>query len=403
MTDEKLSYRAKPVPIHYVGKPGEDFDLEVVRQIELAARLPVAESAAVMPDGHKGYGLPIGGVIALDNAVSPAFVGYDIACRVTMSVLDLPPAELLANRVTIANDMQAVSRFGVGSEFKSREERQHPVMEYDLWQRVSSLRQHKALAAKQLGTSGGGNHFFDALIGEVVHETSWMPYKHGEQFVSLLTHSGSRGAGNKLAHLYVDLARRETNAIASGIPKGYEWLSLDSEAGQEYWRVMSLMGKYAEANHELIHEHFLRRSGLSQVARWQNHHNFAFKEQGLVIHRKGATPAYAGQIGIIPGTSGTASYLVEGLGNPAALWSSSHGAGRATSRKQAKANFDGKAFARHMRQHDILARGVAEDETFMAYKDIEHVMRLQEGNLVKTIARLQPVIVIMGGRADDGD
>lgn len=403
MTQPKLSYRPEPVPIHYYDQPGIDFDQEVVNQIELAARLPVAERAAVMPDGHKGYALPIGGVIGLRDAVSPAFVGYDIACRVTMSVLDLPPEELMKNRIRIADDMQAVSRFGMGVDFKGKQQRDHAVMDSPLWKQISVLGQHKALAAKQLGTSGGGNHFFDALIGTVVNEASWMPYPVGAQFVSLLTHSGSRGTGNKLAHHYADLARRETAAIAAGIPKGYEWLPLGSAAGQEYWQVMSLMGQYAEANHQLIHDHFLAQSGLAQIARWQNHHNFAFLENDMVIHRKGATPAYAGQIGIIPGTSGTDSYLVEGLGDPDSLWSSSHGAGRATSRTRAKAEFDAKAFNEHMRRENILGRGIAKDETFMAYKDIERVMQVQEGRLVKTIARLRPVIVIMGSAADDGD
>lgn len=122
-----------------------------------------------------------------------------------------------------------------------------------------------------------------------------------------------------------------------------------------------------------------------------------------MVHRKGATPAEKGRIGIIPGSSGTASYLVEGLGNPEGLNSSSHGAGRLSSRHAARAHFDAAAFERHMRQRDILAIGVAPDETYAAYKDIERVMQLQEGVLVRTIARLQPVIVVMGAQADDGD
>ncbi len=399
----KLTPRDKPVPIAYFGEPGTDLDEHVYRQIETAARLPVAVRAAVMPDGHSGFALPIGGVIGLENAVSPSFVGYDIACRVMLSVLDLPPAEFMQQRLKLANDMRAVTSFGLGSGFKGSQRRDHPVMDESLWQAIPVLRGHRSQAHEQLGSSGGGNHFFDALVGEVLHEADWMPFKQGERFVCLMTHSGSRGVGNKLAHHFVDVARRETSLIAAGIPKGYEWLPLDREAGQEYWQVMELMGRYAQANHALIHDHFLRRSGLTPLVRYENHHNFAFREQGMIIHRKGATPAYPGQTGLIPGTSGTPSYLVEGLGDPDALWSSSHGAGRPRSRTEAKSRHDEHAYQSHMRYHDILSFGVAPDETYMAYKDIQRVIDLQEGRLVRVIARLTPSVVIMGGRADDGD
>ena len=379
------------------------FDSAVMDQISKAASLPVAVKAAVMPDGHPGYALPIGGVIALDDAVSPSFVGYDIACRMTLSLLDLTPSELIHNRPQIASDMLGVSSFGLGSGFRGRERRQHPVIDDPLWKEIPALRPLHSLAWEQLGSSGGGNHFFDCVIGEVLAEATWMPLPVGAHFVAIMTHSGSRGAGNKLAHIYQKLAAEETRRIASGIPGGYEWLSLRSGAGQEYWQVMQLMGRYAQASHHLIHDHFLERTGLRQVARWENHHNFAFLEGGLVVHRKGATPAEKGRIGIIPGSSGTSSYLVEGLGNPQGLNSSSHGAGRMRSRTASRAQFDSSAFEKHMRQRDILAIGVAPDETYAAYKDIERVMQLQEGILVRTIARLQPAIVVMGAQADDGD
>ena len=399
----RLLPKDPPAPVAYFGQPGLDFDSAVMDQISKAASLPVAVKAAVMPDGHPGYALPIGGVIALDDAVSPSFVGYDIACRMTLSLLDLTPSELIHNRPQIASDMLGVSSFGLGSGFRGREKRQHPVIDDSLWKEIPSLRPLHSLAWEQLGSSGGGNHFFDCVIGEVLAEAEWMPLPVGARFVAIMTHSGSRGTGNKLAHIYQKLAAEETRRIASGIPAGYEWLSLRSGAGQEYWQVMQLMGRYAQANHHLIHNHFVERSGLRPVARWENHHNFAFLEGGLVVHRKGATPAEKGRVGIIPGSSGTSSYLVEGLGNPDGLNSSSHGAGRMRSRTASRAQFDPAAFEKHMRQRDILAIGVALDETYAAYKDIERVMQLQEGVLVRTIARLQPAIVVMGAQADDGD
>ena len=399
----RMVYRAEAVPIHAFGQATIDFESQVYGQIETAARLPVAVTAAIMPDGHPGYALPIGGVIGLDHAVSPSFVGYDIACRMTLTVLDLSPETFLRQRNEIANDMRTVSRFGVGSAFKKSEIRQHAVMDDPLWSDIPVLRHFMPLAEEQLGTSGGGNHFFDALIGEVLAEADWMPLPVGAHFVALMTHSGSRGTGNQLAQRYQKLAESETRLIARGVPQGYGWLSLDSQAGQEYWAVMQLMGRYAQANHHLIHDHFLKRSHLHQLARWENHHNFAFLENGLVVHRKGATPAEKGRIGIIPGSSGTASYLVEGLGNPESLNSSSHGAGRPRSRTASRQQHNPRLFQDHMRQQDILSFGVEPDETYLAYKDIEHVMALQEGTLVRTIARLYPRVVIMGGRADDGD
>ena len=398
-----MVYREKPVPIVSFGKPGIDFETQVFQHIEKAARLPVAVRAAVLPDGHPGYALPIGGVIALENAVSPSFVGYDIACRMTLSILDISPAEFRRHRQDISQDMIAVSAFGVGAGFKGGDQRQHPVMEDPLWEDIPILGHFKARAHEQLGSSGGGNHFFDALIGEVIAPADWMPLPVGASFVAIMTHSGSRGTGNQLAQYYQKLAVAETQRIASGIPHDYEWLPLDSEAGKEYWQVMQLMGRYAQANHHLIHNLFLKKSKLHQVVRWENHHNFAFEEDGLIVHRKGATPAEKGRIGIIPGSSGTASYIVEGLGNVESLHSSSHGAGRPRSRSASRQQHNPKAFHQYMLEHDILSFGVEPDETYMAYKDIESVMALQEGTLVRKVARLWPAIVVMGGRSDDGD
>jgi tRNA-splicing ligase RtcB len=393
----------KMASIAYFGEVGIDFDQKVVDQIQTAASLPVAVHAAVMPDGHVGYALPIGGVVALEDAVSPSFVGYDIACRMTLSLLDLPPRELLDNRTKIASDMSAVTSFGLGSGFHGKDRRTHAVMEDALWEHIPALKDLKSKAWEQLGSSGGGNHFFDALIGEVIAPADWMPLPVGAKFVAVMTHSGSRGTGHNLARHYLRLAEAETHRKYPGIPAGYEWLSLSGQTGQEYWQVMQLMGRYAQANHHLIHDYFLRYSRLTQIARWENHHNFAFIENGLVVHRKGATPADKGRMGIIPGSSGTPSYLVEGLGNPKSMNSSSHGAGRMRSRSESKRIHNQQAYREHMHQKDILAIGVTPDETFMAYKDIEHVMSLQEGVLVRSIARLQPVIVVMGGQSDDGD
>ncbi|MEM7034444.1 MAG: RtcB family protein, partial [Chloroflexota bacterium] len=220
------------------------------------------------------------------------------------------------------------------------------------------------------------------------------------------------------------LAEQKTNQIARGIPKEYAWLSIDDDAGQEYLDVMRLMGRYAQANHHLIHAHFLKRSGLSALVLTgntgqksevnlpfvtpkftvvENHHNFAWLEGDLVIHRKGATPAGKGVAGLIPGSSGTNSYLVSGLGNPDTLSSSSHGAGRPFSRTEAKRRHDAALFDEWMREHDIVHKGVAPDETLLAYKDIETVIGLQKDTLIDIVAQMRPVAVRMGGKSDDGD
>ena len=190
--------------------------------------------------------------------------------------------------------------------------------------------------------------------------------------------------------------RRASRPVTNG------WI-LDAELGQEYLAAMQLMGDYAHANHDLIHDHFLAAAGLRCDHRVWNRHNYAWVEEEGVVHRKGATPAAVGVIGLIPGSSGTASYLVRGLGNDASLNSSSHGAGRWFSRTEAKRRHDEQAFRKHMAALDILHFGLEPDETFQAYKDIEMVIGLQEGVLVEVIARMTPKVVLMGGKSDDGD
>ena len=385
-----------------------DIPRNAIKQMNKVMSIPPAEDGALMPDAHQGYGMPIGGVVGLENAVSPSFVGYDIACRVTLSLLNLAPEELIKGQADIAYFMREVSSFGLGSKFDVP--REHPVMDNLLWDVLPNLKALKPKAHEQLGSSGGGNHFFDALIGEVLMQVPWLvgmdgePLEVGDLFTAIMTHSGSRGTGHKTATHYLKLAVQETRQSYTGIEKGYEWLSLDSEAGKEYWAAMNLMGAYAQANHDRIHYHFARSSGILPYQRYENHHNFAWKEDGLIIHRKGATPAKVGEIGIIPGTSSTDSFLVEGLGNSLSLNSSSHGAGRPFSRTEAKRRHNQEEYDAKV-DPGILMIGVAQDETFMAYKDINRVISVQNGVLVQVVARMFPQIVIMGGsvKTDDGD
>ncbi len=406
--EEKHTFSNQPQPIKVFGEIGTDIEQTAYDQLETACRLPVALAGALLPDAHLGYALPVGGVAALENAVSPAFVGFDIACRMKMSILDISPQEFERHRENLAATLDGVTSFGLGADFADGE-RDHPVMEDHRWTEIRRAGQLKDKAARQLGSSGSGNHFADLMTGTVVKEKEWLPLEKGESFVALVTHSGSRGAGHQLATYYKDLAEQYTQRISKGISKNYAWLSLDDEAGREYWQAMQLMGDYASANHALIHHHFAKHAGLEVVDSYENHHNFAWEKEvdgtKWIIHRKGATPAEAGVAGIIPGSMGTTSYLVEGTAERESLWSSSHGAGRLSSRTQAKKDHDAQAYKEYVRDKDILTIGVAKDETYQCYKDIERVIDLQKDKLIDVVATMMPRVVVMGGgrKSDDGD
>lgn len=384
-------------PFYIFGK--DIVDPNAIKQMETALTLPNVYGGAIMPDGHLGYALPIGGVVAMKGVISPHFIGFDISCMMKMSVLDIDPKEFLERKEELSVILNEVTSFGIGANFADGK-REHPVMDDPRWNNITSLRKLKAKAQSQLGSSGGGNHFADLMIGE---------YMDNKKFVCILTHSGSRGTGHKIATYYSKLAKDYTDVHATGIPNGYEWLPLSSEAGQEYWEVMGVMGDYASANHELIHKHFASRSKIDILKSIENKHNFAWKEdhfgENLIVHRKGATPASKGKMGLIPASMATPSKLVIGLGLDESFESSSHGAGRYTSRTKAKENFNEVEHNEVVKNKDIITIGVNADESYQAYKNIDDVMSKQEDKLVKTVANLYPKVVIMGGnrKSDDGD
>lgn len=392
MLDHPATYRIWKSP----ALPLED---SAIAQLETALSLPMALGGAGMPDMHLGYSMPIGGVAVLENAISPAFVGYDISCMMMLTIFDTPSsldAAALAREEIRDKYLQWTLRstsFGLGAQSLGAE---HAVMDDRAWRDVAFVRGLKDLAASQVGSSGAGNHFADIVAGS---------YEDGSgDFVALLTHSGSRGVGNKVGHYYAKLADEVTSEHAD-FPKGYGWFELGSDLGEEYLRVMTLMGDYAHANHELIHQRFAEVSGLAPVETHWNRHNYAWvDEHRRVVHRKGATPAEKGQIGIIPGSSGSDSYLVVGKGNEASYQSASHGAGRPFSRTAAKKVFDQRAFSEHMSRNGITYHGVAPDESVAAYKDIHEVMAAQS-DLVEVVAKMRPRVVVMGGGVslDDGD
>lgn len=375
---------------------GEGLEGDAVQQLKNACRLPVAVSGALMPDAHVGYGLPIGGVLATDNAVIPYAVGVDIACRMKMTVLDLPVDTLDDRQERLARALESETRFGVGGTFKTR--RQHAVMDLD-WNVTKLTSQLKDRAWSQLGTSGSGNHFVEFGALTVTNEGAGLPRG---TYLALLSHSGSRGTGATIAAHYSKLARELHPELPSDLAQ-LSWLDLSTEAGQEYWAAMELMGRYAASNHELIHTHIARALGVTVLLDIENHHNFAWKERHrrpdgseseVIVHRKGATPAGSGVLGIIPGSMGTPGYVVRGRGSEASLNSASHGAGRKMSRTKAREMFTWDMAQRFLRERNVRLLSAGLDEVPMAYKDIDTVMAAQQ-DLVEPLARFEPRLVKM--------
>ncbi|MFZ1397789.1 MAG: RtcB family protein [Candidatus Promineifilaceae bacterium] len=391
--------RKEPAPFQIWG---ENLDENSINQMKNAAQLPVSVRGALMPDAHLGYGLPIGGVLAVRNAVIPYAVGVDIACRMKLSVLNLSPHTLRGEQKRLANAIEYETRFGIGANFRKGERRDHPVMEAD-WGVTAVTQRLRDKAWEQLGTSGSGNHFVEFGILTILNEELGLP--EGE-YLALLSHSGSRGAGATVADFYSKLAMD----LHPELPKELRhlaWLDLDSDAGREYWAAMQLMGQYAAANHACIHQHVVKALNAKVLLDVENHHNFAWQEQHdgetVIVHRKGATPAGAGVLGIIPGSMGAPGFVVRGKGNEAALNSAAHGAGRRMSRKQAIKSFTWSEVKKFLRERDVTLLSAGLDEVPMAYKDIHEVMAAQ-ADLVETMARFDPKLVKMapaGERPED--
>jgi tRNA-splicing ligase RtcB len=384
---------------------GENHDASALEQIRNACRLPVAAAGALMPDAHVGYGLPIGGVLATHDAVIPYAVGVDIACRMKMTVLDLPVRALADDQSRLTSAIERETRFGIGATFKQK--RRHDVMDLD-WRVTDVTTRLKDRAWAQLGTSGSGNHFVE--FGSLTVTNAAVGLPTGD-YLALLSHSGSRGTGAQIAQHYSRVARK----LRPELPKELAhlaWLDLSSEPGQEYWAAMELMGRYAAANHALIHAHIAKALGVDVRLDLENHHNYAWRERHrladgtereVIVHRKGATPAGAGVLGIIPGSMATPGYVVRGRGSAASLDSAAHGAGRRMSRTQAKREFNWKTAQAFLRERNVTLLSAGLDEVPMAYKDIDEVMAAQQ-DLVEPLARFEPRHVKMapgGERPED--
>lgn len=364
-------------------------------QMETAMKLPIAIKGSLMPDAHQGYGLPIGGVLAADNAVIPFGVGLDIGCRMALSIYDLPTEFIKRKEYDLQKALRRYTHFG--SEGALDFEVNHEILDRPEFQMTDLLRRLHNKACYQIGTSGTGNHFVE--FGEVYVEQNNNLGIPGGSYIGLLSHSGSRGLGAAIAGIYTKIAMqkcklpREAQALA--------WLNLDDEAGQEYWLSMNLAGDYAKACHDVIHKNLERVMGLNPICKVENHHNFAWKEsfngRELIVHRKGSTPAAKGELGIIPGSMTTRGFIVSGLGNEAALNSASHGAGRKMSRKEAREGITKSFMNKQLSEAGIKLIGGSVEEASYAYKDIETVIACQN-ELVKIEGSFVPKIVRMNKR-----
>ncbi len=372
-------------------------------QMDIAMTLPVSVAGALMPDAHQGYGLPIGGVLATNNAVIPYGVGVDIGCRMALSIYDIPENELLTNEARFKREIVANTKFGAGQGFQGSARADHNVLDKPEFNMVPFIRNLKDKAWAQLGTSGGGNHFVEFGIIEFEQRDEILNIDKG-RYVALLTHSGSRGLGATIASHYTKVAKEITKLPKEAINLAY--LDLNTHAGQEYWMAMNLAGDYASACHQVIHDKISRSIGGNLIGKIENHHNFAWKEvingEEVIVHRKGATPAGKGVMGIIPGSMTAPGFLVRGKGETDAINSASHGAGRQMSRTQAIKNITGAEMKQVLKDHGVSLIGAGRDEAPMAYKDINLVMASQK-DLVDVVAKFTPKIVRMavdGSRED---
>jgi tRNA-splicing ligase RtcB len=366
-----------------------------IEQAKNLARLPfVFRQICLMPDTHQGYGMPIGGVMATREAVVPNAVGVDIGCgmcAVKTSMVDINIDALK----TILGQIRKIIPVGFSHQQKPQETRLMPFPVPDGMKDMPVVFREYSKALYQLGTLGGGNHFIEIQ-------------KDNDGHIWIMIHSGSRNIGKQVADFYNKKAVEINEKYFSRVPKEWQlaFLPLDSDIGRQYMAEMQYCVDFALANRSLMMERiqlsFSDSCDVTFEPMINIAHNYATMEhhfgKNVLVHRKGATSAREGEVGIIPGSQGTASYIVMGKGNPESFTSCSHGAGRAMGRKQAERTLD---LATEQKKLDDLGiihaiRGIHDlDEAAGAYKSIEVVMEEQK-DLVDILVRLTPLAVIKG-------
>ena len=384
--------RDNPLPCIVYG--ADRIDELAKSQMEMAMRLPVTLSGALMPDGCAGYGLPIGGVLATtDDVVIPYAVGKDIGCRMSLTILDAGIDFLEKHHDRAVEALLNNTAFGLDGILPFKQ--YHPLFDRSEFRDIPILKNLREKAVRQLGTSGKGNHFVDICEIELSSDNA-LGLSDG-RYLGILSHSGSRGLGAAIADYYTSIAKNTCR-----LPRqagSFAWLSLKSEAGQEYWRCMEIAGEYSAVNHECIHYNVAKAIRLKPLANVSNHHNFAWRDllpngRSAIIHRKGATPAHLGKLGIIPGSMATPGYIVSGKGCTESLYSASHGAGRTMSRLDARNCISRYGLKKFLAERNVTLLGGSTEEAPLAYKDIQQVMESQreliniEGKIIPRIVRM---------------
>ena len=380
----------KEVKLNVFGRPL--IKSNAYQQMQTAMKLPVAKKAALMPDSHLGYGLPIGGVLATEQAIIPYAIGMDIGCRMSLTIYEITERFFKMHEHKFKQSIIKNTAFGISKVVGYAQE--HEFLDRDVFHATPLLKRLKSKAAQQLGSSGSGNHFVEWGIVDL-QEDEVIGLTAGK-YIGLLAHSGSRGFGASIAKHYSDLAKHTSSLPYNMRHLGY--LDMADTKGQEYWLSMNLAGDYAKACHDQIHKNLAKFMGIEAIGKIENHHNFAWKEmvdgREMIVHRKGSTPAGKNVLGIIPGSMTDPGFIVKGKGNIDAINSASHGAGRKHSRKETKERNTKSEMRKQLKQNQVTLIGGALDESPFAYKSLTQVMSFQE-ELVDIVGKFTPRIVRM--------
>jgi tRNA-splicing ligase RtcB len=373
--------------------------------IALSNHPAVFKHVALMPDVHAGMGMPIGGVVALDNAISPNMVGVDIGCGMCAFYTGYKLGKIQGKLRKIREGIIEKIPVGFHHRDPSWVDVAYPRVItkldafdnfyiVDLERDTGGLVDDRKVRA-QIGTLGGGNHFIEIQ-------------KDQDNGIWVMIHSGSRNVGKQVADLYNKQAIAQCLKWHTALPgKDLAFLPYDDALGQEYLRAMNFSLEFALANRRvmmMVVAEVFAKNKLPWPEAWEGdminiHHNYASIEnhhgKNVIVHRKGATLARASTVGIIPGSMGTSSYIVKGLGNPESFMSCSHGAGRKMARGKAKRTIDIDDFRFKMKGIECDATKEHLDEAPQAYKDIDEVMR-QQADLVEITTKLSPLAVVKG-------
>ena len=367
------------------------------KEIDNLSRLPfIYHHLAFMPDVHGGMGMPIGGVLASKKVVVPNAVGVDIGCGMCAVKTNLRADDISRDiiRKEIMSGIRAKIPLGMDHHKDLQDEAFMP-QGHDI-DKLHVVSRQYVFARRQVGTLGGGNHFIELQ-------------KDDDGFLWIMLHSGSRNLGKQVGDYYNKLAKELNAMYHTGVDPSWQmhFLPLGSKEFTAYWKEMSYCVDFALCNRQLMMERIkeIIADAIPEVefepminiahnyAAWEHHYG-----EDVIVHRKGAVRARSGEIGIIPGSQGTSSYIVEGLGCPESFMSSSHGAGRLMSRTEAIKTLslqkeiemlDSKGIIHGIRSQNHL------DEAASAYKNIDEVMTNQQ-DLVKIITRLSPIAVVKG-------